>query len=87
MQPKELFFVIPTHRLREVGDTVKAYDDHFWRNGHSVPWWYSTTRAPPTSQRHLCPGEFPAGRDKKKLAHGLWRGKGLPRTHVNNKEK
>ena len=37
MQPKELFFVIPTYRLREVGDTVKAYDDHFWRNGHSVP--------------------------------------------------
>jgi hypothetical protein len=29
MQPKELFFVIPTYRLREVGDTVKAYDDHF----------------------------------------------------------
>jgi hypothetical protein len=27
MQPKELFFVIPTYRLREVGDTVKAYDD------------------------------------------------------------
>jgi hypothetical protein len=24
MQPKELFFVIPTYRLREVGDTVKA---------------------------------------------------------------
>jgi hypothetical protein len=37
MQQKELFFVIPTYRLREVGDTVKAYDDHFWRNGHSVP--------------------------------------------------
>jgi hypothetical protein len=37
MQQKELFFVIPTYRLREVGDTVKAYDDHCWRNGHSVP--------------------------------------------------
>jgi hypothetical protein len=37
MQQKEMFFVIPTYRLREVGDTVKAYDDHFWRNGHSVP--------------------------------------------------
>jgi hypothetical protein len=36
MQQKELFFVIPTYRLREVGETVKAYDDHFWRNGHSV---------------------------------------------------
>lgn len=30
-------FVIPTYRLREVGETVEQYDDHFWRNGHSVP--------------------------------------------------
>jgi hypothetical protein len=37
MQETDLFFVIPTHRLREVGDTVEQYDDHFWRNGHSVP--------------------------------------------------
>jgi len=37
MQEKSLAFVIPTYRLREVGDTVEQYDDHFWRNGHSVP--------------------------------------------------
>ena len=37
MQEKDLFFVIPTYRLREVGETVEQYDDHFWRNGHSVP--------------------------------------------------
>jgi hypothetical protein len=30
-----LFFVIPTNRLREVGETVEEYDEHFWRNGHS----------------------------------------------------
>jgi hypothetical protein len=30
-----LSFVIPTHRLRDVGETVEEYDDHFWRNGHS----------------------------------------------------
>ena len=30
------FFVIPTHRLRDVGETVRSYDEHFWRNGHSV---------------------------------------------------
>jgi hypothetical protein len=36
MQDKDLFFVIPTHRLREVGETVEHYDEHFWRNGHSV---------------------------------------------------
>ncbi|HTX53379.1 MAG TPA: hypothetical protein VMD08_08210 [Candidatus Baltobacteraceae bacterium] len=29
-------FVIPSHRLREVGETVEQYDEHFWRNGHSV---------------------------------------------------
>ena len=36
MQAKELYFVIPTYRLREVGATVEQYDEHFWRNGHSV---------------------------------------------------
>jgi hypothetical protein len=36
MQDKELFFVIPTHRLRDVGDTIEHYDEHFWRNGHAV---------------------------------------------------
>jgi hypothetical protein len=30
-----LSFVIPTHRLRDVGETVEEYDEHFWRNGHS----------------------------------------------------
>jgi hypothetical protein len=37
MQQKDLYFVIPNYRLREVGATVEQYDDHFWRNGHSVP--------------------------------------------------
>ena len=37
MQEKPLSFVIPTYRLREVGETVAEYDEHFWRNGHSVP--------------------------------------------------
>jgi hypothetical protein len=31
------FFVIPTYRLREVGETIQQYDEHFWRNGHSLP--------------------------------------------------
>jgi hypothetical protein len=35
MQHKDVFFVIPTHRLRDVGETVEAYDEHFWRNGHA----------------------------------------------------
>jgi hypothetical protein len=35
MEPHDLFFAIPTHRLRDVGQTVEEYDQHFWRNGHS----------------------------------------------------
>ena len=30
-----LSFVIPTNRLRDVGETVEQFDEHFWRNGHS----------------------------------------------------
>jgi len=29
MHQSDLFFVIPTYRLREVGETVEEYDDHF----------------------------------------------------------
>ena len=36
MSEKDLFFVIPTNRLRDVGETVEQYDEHFWLNGHSV---------------------------------------------------
>jgi hypothetical protein len=36
MQEKDLYFVIPTYRLRDVGKTVECYDEHFRRNGHSV---------------------------------------------------
>lgn len=36
MTQPEPYFVIPTHRLRDVGDTIHEYDEHFWRNGHSV---------------------------------------------------
>ncbi|MEA2660135.1 MAG: hypothetical protein QOF64_2886, partial [Candidatus Binatota bacterium] len=36
MNDADLFFVVPTYRLRDVGETIKQYDEHFWRNGHSV---------------------------------------------------
>ena len=36
MSAAELTFVIPTYRLRDVGETVEQYDQHFWRNGHAV---------------------------------------------------
>ena len=35
MNDPETYFVVPTHRLRDVSETIHAYDDHFWRNGHS----------------------------------------------------
>jgi hypothetical protein len=37
MPSKDVTFVIPTYRLRDVRETVEQYDEHFWRNGHSVP--------------------------------------------------
>jgi len=36
MPDPEPIFVIPTNRLRDVGQTVEAYDEHFRRNGHAV---------------------------------------------------
>jgi hypothetical protein len=37
MTEPNLQFVIPTNRLRDVGETVEAYDDNFWRNGQTAP--------------------------------------------------
>ncbi len=36
MRESEPYFVIPTHRLRDVGATAHEYDEHFRKNGHSV---------------------------------------------------
>ena len=36
MHSKELFFVMPTYRLRDVGKSIEKYDEQFWRNGHTV---------------------------------------------------
>src|SRR3984957_17559491 len=35
MNDPETYFVVPTHRLRDVSETIHEYDEHFWRNGHS----------------------------------------------------
>jgi hypothetical protein len=37
MTELDLQFVIPTYRLRDVGETVEAYDENFWRNGQIAP--------------------------------------------------
>jgi hypothetical protein len=36
MRTTETVFVVPTYRLRDVAQTIEAYDEHFWTNGHSV---------------------------------------------------
>lgn len=36
MRQKETIFVIPTHRLRDVAETIEKYDDNFWANGHAT---------------------------------------------------
>jgi hypothetical protein len=36
MNQRDTLFVVPTYRLREVGDTIESYDANFRRNGHSV---------------------------------------------------
>ena len=51
-QDKELSFVIPTYRLREVGATVEEYDEHFWRNGHSVRLMVFDDSSPANQQKY-----------------------------------
>lgn len=35
MNDPDTYFAIPTHRLRDVTQTVHEYNEHFWKNGHS----------------------------------------------------
>ena len=35
MHSRDLYFVIPTYRLRDVGETAEQYDKHFRRNGYA----------------------------------------------------
>lgn len=37
MTEPDLQFVIPTHRLRDVGETIEAYDANFERSGQTAP--------------------------------------------------
>jgi hypothetical protein len=49
---KDIFFVIPTYRLRDVGETVEQYDQHFWRNGHSVRMIVFDDSTPSTQEKY-----------------------------------
>jgi hypothetical protein len=53
MQAKELFFVIPTFRLRDVGKAVEEYDQQFWRNGHTIRIIVFDDSSPANQAKHL----------------------------------
>ena len=36
MKQPQTIFAIPTYRLRDVAQTIEAYDQNFWRNGHAA---------------------------------------------------
>jgi hypothetical protein len=48
----DIFFVIPTYRLRDVGETVEQYDQHFRRNGHSVRMIVFDDSTPSTQEKY-----------------------------------
>jgi hypothetical protein len=52
MPESDLFFVIPTYRLRDVGETVEQYDEHFWRNGHAVRMIVFDDSSPVTQEKY-----------------------------------
>jgi hypothetical protein len=53
MSDPERYFVIPTHRLRDVGETIHEYDDHFWRNGHSPQMIIFDDSTPTNEEKYL----------------------------------
>jgi hypothetical protein len=53
MNNGHLTFVIPTYRLREVGETIRQYDEHFWRNGHVVDMIVFDDSGVATQQRYF----------------------------------
>jgi hypothetical protein len=48
----DVLFVIPTYRLRDVGETVEQYDEHFQRNGHSVRMIVFDDSTPSTQEKY-----------------------------------
>jgi hypothetical protein len=53
MSSSDLLFVIPTYRLRDVGETVEHYDEHFWRDGHSVKMIVFDDSSPATQEKYF----------------------------------
>jgi hypothetical protein len=57
MSDPERYFVIPTQRLRDVGETIHEYDEHFWRNGHSPQILIFDDSTPANEEKYLPPLE------------------------------
>jgi hypothetical protein len=53
MNSRDLSFVIPTYRLRDVGETVEQYDQHFWRNGHTLNLIVFDDSSPANQQKYF----------------------------------
>jgi hypothetical protein len=53
MNSGRITFVVPTYRLREVGETIAQYDEHFFRNGHSVDMIVFDDSSPPLQQKYF----------------------------------
>ncbi|MCC7423626.1 MAG: hypothetical protein IT428_25445 [Planctomycetaceae bacterium] len=53
MSASDLLFVIPTYRLRDVGETIEHYDEHFWRDGHSVRMIVFDDSSPATQEKYF----------------------------------
>ena len=62
----DLSFAIPTNRLRDVGETVEQYDEHFSRNGHSPQIIVFDDSTPANQEKY-----FPL-LEKTKTHHGLY---------------
>jgi hypothetical protein len=53
MNPHDLSFVIPTYRLRDVGEAVEEYDRHFWKNGHTLKLIVFDDSSPANRQKYF----------------------------------
>jgi hypothetical protein len=53
MNSRDLSFVIPTYRLRDVGETVEQYDQHFWKNGHTLNLIVFDDSSPANQQKYF----------------------------------
>ncbi len=53
MNNGRLTFVVPTYRLRDVGEMIARYDEHFFRNGHSVDMIVFDDSSPTVQQKYF----------------------------------